>query len=305
MINQNNSPFVSIIIVNWNRCNDIISTLSIISNIDYEDKEILVIDNGSTDDSVKEIKERFSSVNLIQLPENIGCEAGNNVGILNAVGDIILFLDSDADIDSENFTKLIDVFKNNPDIGILEPRIIRAHDSVIINEPKSWPLKNTFTGCVVAFRSSVFDKIGLRPAEFFLYSSEPLLALKAVENNIKIVHKTDIIGRHRESPTARANKLFYFYATRNILWLIWRHYPLSSAVYETFFLMFLHAFRSLKHFAFHQFIFGLLTGVFYLRKEAFKKRFVIKSFQEARVFPGYRSSMDILYNKLKYLLKRG
>ena len=46
-------------------------------------------------------------------------------------------LDSDADIDSENFTKLIDVFKNNPDIGILEPRIIRAHDSVIINEPKS------------------------------------------------------------------------------------------------------------------------------------------------------------------------
>ncbi|GIR06047.1 MAG: hypothetical protein CM15mP17_00030 [Gammaproteobacteria bacterium] len=134
-----------------------------------------------------------------------------------------------------------------------------------------------------SFRSSVFDKI-FWAGRIFFYSSEPLLALKAVENNIKNSKKTDIIGRHRESPTARENKLFYFYATRNILWLIWRHYPLSSAVLKLFFNIF-HAFRSLKHFFFSSFIFGLLTGFFFCEKKDLKKRFVIKSFQEARIFP--------------------
>lgn len=298
MIKQPATPFVSVIIVNWNRCEDVIKTLSFLDQIEYANKEIIVVDNGSSDDSKEKIQSYFPHVKLIMLPKNIGCEDGNNVGILNSSGDIILFLDSDAHIDSKNFSKLISAFSKDKSIGIVEPRIIRPHDEAIINEPKYWPLKNSFTGCVVAFKASIFKNIGLRPGEFFLYSSEPLIALKAVENNYKIIHRSDIIGYHRESPKARANKSFYFYATRNILWLIWRHYPFFSAIYETIFLILIHTIRSLKDFAFHQFIIGLATGFIFLYKQSLKKRIVFSQFQKARVFPDLISSTKIIYNKL-------
>lgn len=290
-------PFVSVVIVNWNRCEDILFTLRKVETIDYPNKEIIIVDNGSSDNSVQKIRTLFPSVKLISLPVNIGCEDGNNVGILNSSGEIILFLDSDADIDSENFSNLIKEFDRDQSIGIVEPRIIRPSDLKILNEAQHWPIRNTFTGCVVAIKAEVFDRIGLRPGEFFLYSSEPDIALKTIEHGYKIVHCSNIIGHHRESAKARASKQFYYFATRNLIWLIWRHYPIKSAIYETCFLIIIHFVRSIKDLAFINFLRGLFVGLFNIRVQAFNKRKPIKKFQEARVFPSFNDLLKIIYNK--------
>tara|TARA_X000000368_G_scaffold390475_1_gene353727 strand:- start:16257 stop:17171 length:915 start_codon:yes stop_codon:yes gene_type:complete len=298
MSNLSWNPLVSIIIVNWNRCEDVIETLKNVENFSYKNIEIIVVDNGSTDKSLTTLRSGFPNIRLLALPSNIGCEDGNNVGILNANGEIIVFLDSDAGLEKEGITKLIDSFSQDKNVGIVEPRIIRPSDDKIINEPSNWPIRNAFTGCVVAFRAEVFQKTGLRPGEFFIYASEPDICLKAIDHGFKIIHRSDIIGEHRESPTARINKRFYFFSTRNLIWLIWRHYPLSSAVYETIFLLVIHFFRSIRHFAFHFYLQGIIAGVYGIKKQIVGKRSPLKRFDEARIFPGPKDLIKIINKKI-------
>lgn len=290
------NPLVSIIILNWNRCEDVVETLDHVLKLNYENLEIILIDNGSTDNSV-EVLSQYKSIKLIALPKNIGCEDGNNVGILNANGEILIFLDSDADLETDGIKKILNVFNEDTEIGIVEPKIIRPSDNKILNEPRYWPTRNAFTGCVVAIKSSVFKKIGLRPGEFFLYSSEPDICLRAIESGYKIIHSSEIIGRHRESPHARANKRFYHLATRNLTWVIWRHYPIKSAIYETLILFLVHAVRSAKHFAFHFYLLGIFEAIYYFRSGALAKRKPLKRYNEARLFPGFRDLIGIFRNK--------
>ena len=298
MNNHGRTPLVSVIIVNWNRCDDVIETLQKLSNINYKNIEIILIDNGSDDKSLEIFKQKFPSINLIALPNNIGCEDGNNVGILNSNGEFILFLDSDADIEPDGINKIVSVFNTDDKIGIVEPRIIRPADNKILNEAKYWPKSNTFTGCVVAFRASVFQEVGLRPGEFFLYSSEPEICLRVIEAGFKILHCSDIVGYHRESPVARTNKMFYYLATRNTVWLIWRHYPFFSAIYETLILFTIHFYRSLRHRALHYFLWGFIVSIYRFRSQVNGKRKPLKHFDEARVFPGFKMLIKIIYMKV-------
>jgi GT2 family glycosyltransferase len=289
-------PLVSIIILNWNRKDDVEETLNKIKQQSYNNVEIIVVDNGSNDNSVDIIERNFPLITVIALPCNIGCEDGNNVGILNAKGEIILFLDSDAGIEKDGISKLIESFYEDKAVGIVEPRIIRPADNYIINEPKYWG--NKFTGCVVAFRASVFKDIGLRPGEYFIYASEPDISLRAIELGYKIVHRSDVIGEHRESPTARLSKKFYYYSTRNCLWLIWRYYPLQSAVYETIFLLTFYLVLSIKTFAFRYYIQGVFAGIIGFKSQVIGKRKVLKRYNEARLFPGYKDLIKILKLKI-------
>jgi GT2 family glycosyltransferase len=303
MTNLLRNPLVSIIIVNWNRCEDVLETLQKLTYSNYKNIEVILVDNGSTDNSPKVLLEKFPHINLIALPNNIGCEDGNNVGILNADGEFLIFLDSDADIEPNGISKILNVFEGDADIGIVEPRIIRPADNKILNEAKYWPKSNTFTGCVVAFRASVFKEVGLRPGEFFLYSSEPEICLRVIEYGYKIVHCPDIIGHHRESPVARANKLFYYLATRNTIWLIWRHYPFMSAIYETIILLIVHFYRSIYHRAIHYFLWGVVISIYGFKSHVIGKRKPLKRFNEARVFPGFKMLTKIIF--LKFMNKKG
>jgi len=295
-------PLVSIIILNWNRCNDVGETLKNIIQQSYDNLEILVVDNGSVDGSLIMLERDFPSIRVIALPKNIGCEDGNNVGILNANGEIILFLDSDAGLERDGIAKMLESFQEDQHVGIVEPRVIRPADNLIINEPLYWG--NNFTGCVVAFRASVFNETGLRPGEYFIYASEPDISMRAIEGGYKIVHRSDIIGEHRESPTARLSKRFYFYSTRNCLWLIWRYYPIKSAIYETIILLSFNFIFSMKALAPHYFFQGLASGIFGMRTQVAGKRRVLKRFNEARLFPGYIDLIKILKIKL-FKLTRG
>jgi len=297
MKNTDWQPLVSIIILNWNRREDVTETLHNINLQSYLNIEIIVIDNGSSDNSLKMLKSDFPGVKVIALPTNLGCEEGNNVGILNANGEILLFLDSDAGIEREGIVKLLETFYDDQSVGIVEPRVIRPADNFIYNEPKFWG--NRFTGCVVAFRASVFDKIGLRPGEYFIYASEPDISMRAIENGFKIVHRSDIIGQHRESPTARLSKKFYYFSTRNCLWLIWRYYPLHSAIYETLVLLLFNFFQSCKAFAVHQYFLGVISGFIGMRSQVMGKRKVLKRYNEARLFPSFFVLIKIL--KIKFL----
>ena len=102
---------LSIIILNYNvryfleLC--VISVQKAIQNIDAE---IIVIDNNSSDDSCKMMKNRFPEIKLIENKSNLGFPKGNNIGVNAAQGEYICILNPDTVVAEDTFEKIIKSF---------------------------------------------------------------------------------------------------------------------------------------------------------------------------------------------------
>ena len=70
-----------VVILNWNGKNDTLACLTSLQIVEAPAFDVIVVDNGSTDDSVAEISQRFPQVTLIETGKNLGYAGGNNVGI--------------------------------------------------------------------------------------------------------------------------------------------------------------------------------------------------------------------------------
>ena len=86
---------VSVIIVNWNGLSHLPDCLGSLSKQTFRDFEVILVDNGSSDESVTYVKQHYPWVKLVILNENKGFSVGNNHGLLHAVGDYIVTLNND------------------------------------------------------------------------------------------------------------------------------------------------------------------------------------------------------------------
>lgn len=101
---------ISVIIVSYNTCELTLQCLTSLFKIPDAkiDKEVIVVDNGSTDGSPNQIQKKFSQVNFIPNAQNRGFAQANNQGIRASTGDFILLLNSDAEIiEPDTLTRLI------------------------------------------------------------------------------------------------------------------------------------------------------------------------------------------------------
>ena len=90
---ENKKPLISIIILNYNAGNLLLECIESISNSNYKNFEIIVIDNVSKDNSHKKCKEKFTDIILIENEKNLGYCGGNNIGIEKANGDFLVIYD--------------------------------------------------------------------------------------------------------------------------------------------------------------------------------------------------------------------
>jgi GT2 family glycosyltransferase len=120
-------PNVSIIILNWNNYEDTIKCLVSVFQIDYPNYQVIVVDNASSDDSVKLIGTSFPDQLIIENSSNLGFAAGNNVAINYAVdtlkSDYVFLLNNDTIVDPFFLTELINVAECDKTIGIVGPMI--------------------------------------------------------------------------------------------------------------------------------------------------------------------------------------
>src|SRR5438105_1822940 len=79
-------PSVAIIVLNWNGRDDTIACVESIQAVDYPNFSLIVVDNGSADDSVPALRQRFPALHIIETGRNLGFAEGNNVGIRVALG---------------------------------------------------------------------------------------------------------------------------------------------------------------------------------------------------------------------------
>src|SRR5690606_408488 len=135
---------VSIIMPTYNRANRISDAIKSILNQSYENWELIIIDDCSTDKTAPVVQDYIDFDSRIQyrkLTHNIGASAARNVGLKNAKGDYITFLDSDDEYFPSKIEKQLNLFlfSNNESLGIVSCGAIDYKDGVEYN--RRMPIK--------------------------------------------------------------------------------------------------------------------------------------------------------------------
>src|SRR5215207_4393447 len=119
-------PRLSIVIVNFNGAGHLENCLrSLAEHPPVVPVEVVVVDNASTDGSAA-ITSAFDAVRLIQLPENRGFSAGNNVGIRATSGELVLLLNNDTVVPAGALDRLVARLDADSSAAIAGPRLVDA-----------------------------------------------------------------------------------------------------------------------------------------------------------------------------------
>lgn len=128
---EEQQPLVSIIVLNFNAGDLLITCVESLLDTNYNNYEIIIVDNASTDGSHKKCKERFDKIRLIENNENLGYCEGNNVGIRMAKGEFVVILNPDTIVDPNWLSELIAAFYQYGD-GIYQPKFLTTTDHSVL-----------------------------------------------------------------------------------------------------------------------------------------------------------------------------
>jgi len=184
-------PKVSVIILSYMNWAFTEATIrSVVCYSDYDNLEILVVDNGSTEDVVEELQryvKRDPRIKLVLNGENLGYAAGNNVGLRIATGDYLVLLNNDTFVTKGWLADLIRPLRQDASVGLVSPttnsigneqkiRIQYTNMEEMARSSRAFVrqhLRERFETDSVAFfcaatRRDVVDKVGLLDEAFGL-----------------------------------------------------------------------------------------------------------------------------------------
>ncbi|MDE6642969.1 MAG: glycosyltransferase family 2 protein [Muribaculaceae bacterium] len=127
-MNTNDKP-VAVIILNWNGTKLLQEFLpSVVANTDPQLARIIVADNGSTDDSLKVLREQFPDVEVFSFDKNYGFAGGYNKAIEMVGNQYVVLLNSDVETPERWLNPLYDFMESHPHVGAVQPKILSYKD---------------------------------------------------------------------------------------------------------------------------------------------------------------------------------
>ncbi len=264
---------ISIIIITYDRVNDLIDLLKNLENQTFHDFEVIVVDNNSQDGTREIIPRDFPHVKYILSKTNLGVPAGRNLGVKNAVGDILVFIDNDALLHPKALSSVSEIYDTNPEIGILAFKILNYFTKEL--DLTTWVFNehlktvtnlhpvNTFVGAGFAIHRKVFNKIGLLWDDLFFMHEEKDFSFRALNAGFKIVYVPWIEVYHKVSPQRRfeSNERFFYYGIRNEIWIYIKNIPWRFTVPHLFFLFWAGGLYALRLGYFKYFLKGYYDGL--------------------------------------------
>jgi len=190
---MNNQPKISVIIPTYNKAQYLKEAIESVLNQAYKEIEVIVIDDGSTDDTGEVIKS-FDDTRIIYFfQKNKGPAAARNSGLKKAKGRYVAFLDSDDLWLSGKLKRQMDFIEKNPEIELLGTGCYEITDKGKIIGKKIFPIKNKilqkdlikynpFIQSSIIIRREVFGKVGLYNQKF-RESEDYDLWLRIAENH--------------------------------------------------------------------------------------------------------------------------
>ena len=236
------SESVGIVIVNYNGeayQNECIKSLY---QMKYSNFKIIVVDSGSTDNSLIILKEQFPEVIVLEQFDNVGVAKGNNIGINYSIKlgmNYTLLLNNDTEVDSLLLSKLVENATPRtvtvPKIYYYDPsdllwyaggeldwrKITGTHEGyrqkeIACGSEKSRLVTYSPTCCML-IDNSIFLKTGLMDENYFMYYDDTDFCVRLNENGINILYISDAKIWHKVSSSTggEGSRLLVYYSNRN------------------------------------------------------------------------------------------
>ena len=248
-------PRVSLIVINYNGRGMTIGCLKAMEAQSFKDFEALVVDNGSLDDSLYEIKEFLKEtaiaplVKLISLNKNLGFAGGNLEGLRYAKGEYIALLNNDTEPDERWLEELVNAMDTHPEVGICASKLIVYGTDIIdsAGDGFSTALRGfkrgegektflydkreyIFGACAGAalYRGKMLEEIGFLDEDFFLIQEDTDLNLRAQLHGWKVMYVPTALVYHKvRSSIGKMSPKAVYYTLRNSEFVKAKNIPLS------------------------------------------------------------------------------
>ena len=237
------SPRASFVVVTHARPRWLTGALESIRRQTVNDREIVVVVNGPDPETEDVLRALASETRITVLDDNYGVGAGRNAGIALARGEVLFFLDDDAELrDADAAGRVLEHFERDIDLGVVGLLVLDAATGAV--ERRCIPFRDKrvpqgvtaacyFAGGACAIRRRVFDRVGLYDESLF-YSGEELdLSYRLLEAGVHIVFDPSVVVMHHAVGGHSESVAPYYYA-RNRPWVALRYLPLLCCVTHTF-----------------------------------------------------------------------
>ena len=253
------TPKLSIIIVNTNQkyfsriCVEAIEK----SKVSFE-YEIIIVDNGSTDESLPDCKkmQKEGRIRLVEAGRNLGYGQANNLGSKHAKGEFILISNPDILVREDTMQKMVDYIEARKDVGLVGPKLVyyngqiqascRRHMNFADLIIKRTPLKFLFkerirqylmedfdhsqtqdvdliVGAYFIMRTKVYKRIGGFDPLYFLFMEDYDLCRTLQKEGLRTVYYPEAVAEHYHKRLSEGN--MFWLVTRKVFW-----YHLASAI---------------------------------------------------------------------------
>ena len=246
------NPLISIIILNYNAGNLLQNCVESVFKTNYNNFEVIVVDNTSTDNSHKECKEKFKEIILIENKKNYGYCEGNNCGIRNAKGEFIVILNPDTIVEKDWLNHFINAQEENGE-GLYQPKILSLYEKKVLQSTGNMIQLFGFgyakdkgvldqqrrekitkigyaSGTCLFISKNLLDKIGFLDPFIFLYHDDLELGWRAAQLGFRSYYVPKSIIYHAESYSLKWSSKKFFWLERNRKYCLLTH--LSKSTYQ-------------------------------------------------------------------------
>ena len=239
---------VYVVVLNWNGWKDTLACVASLGLLEYDDFHVLIVDNGSTDESVEQIRLAMPTTEILETGANRGFGGGCNVGIRKALSrgaDYIWLVNSDATVDRGALSALVRVANQSSKVGAVDSVLFEANDKACVQlwgggRVNLWLGRSVHcqvpgtvdfvSGASVLLRSSALKDVGLfDEVNFFMYWEDTDLGFRLRKAGWRLAVADDSTVWHKQSASLGAGSpLLDEYATRSCVRFLRRHAPFPA-----------------------------------------------------------------------------
>jgi GT2 family glycosyltransferase len=270
-------PLVSVVIPNWNGKKYLETCITSLLNQSYDNIEIIVVDNASTDDSVEYLQKNFPQVKVIRHNQNMGFGAANNAGIRLAQGNYMMMLNNDTRLEPNCIEELKKSIEKDRKYGACASKILLEKENNLLDVAgidvcldglaigrgrlESGDQFNKeeevffASDCACLYKKEMLDDIGLTneiyDEDFFAYADETDMGWRAQLAGWKCIYNPQAVVYHLHSASSSSYSPFKaFLVERNRIWVAVKNLPVHLIVLGIFYTMLRYYYQAI----------GALTG---------------------------------------------
>lgn len=295
-----NNKSLTVVIPNFNGKELIRRCLSSLSKQKYNDFQIIVVDNGSTDGSVEQIKKDFPKVKIIAFDKNTGFAHAVNAGIKESTAPYVFLLNNDTELDPHCLNYLVSSAKEKKDVGFVTAKFLDFHDRTKIQNAtdqidvsghliikgenrKDDPEYNkegyTFlaSGGGTLIKREVFEHVGYFDDDFFFYMEDADFFLRAQIAGFKGWYQPKAVVYHiGRATSSKRPKWSEYMVFRNMTMVIIKNFPIRLIIKDFNWLKILLVhFNTIRFLTFRNNFLGVIKAEAFILKSLpslFKKR---------------------------------